>query len=123
MAFTSCDLATINAAVPGSLQGLSDLETQAALVLYLYRQQNPSTVGQIIPASTLLSQAKCFDCGPSDAQLDAFEVWMVRQAAADAGAVLPAFNASSVRNEMQCLTCLSKHRLRAIELLLRCQLA
>jgi hypothetical protein len=123
MAFSSCDLATINAAVPGSLQEMSDLEKQALLVLYLYRQKNPATSGQTIPADTLLASAKCLDCGVPDSTLKGFEVWMQRQAAIDGGANVGAFVAGDVRSEMKCLTCLPMHRLRAIELLLRCQVS
>ena len=122
MALT-CDLPTLNAAVPGSLQALTDLQTQALLVLYLYRQKNPATVGQTIDAAGLLNQAKCLDCGVTDSIQDAFEVWIQRQAAIDAGANFGTFSASGVLQEMSCFTCLSSHQLRAIELLLRCQLA
>lgn len=122
MALT-CDLPTLAAAVPGSLQDMSDREKQALLVLYLYRQKNPATTGQTIPAATLLSTAKCFECAPSDSQLASFEVWVQRQAAIDGGANVGAFSASAVRSEMKCLTCLSMHELKAIELLLRCQLS
>lgn len=123
MAFPSCDLATINAAVPGALQGLSDLQTQALLVLFLYRQKNPATVGQTIDAASLISQAKCLSCGVTDAQRNAFEVWIARQAAIDGGANVGSFSASAMLSEMKCLTCLSMHELKAIELLLRCQLS
>lgn len=123
MSFPTCDLPTLNAQVPGSIQNMSDLEMQALLVLYLYRQKNPATVGQTIDAAGLLSQAKCFDCGVSDGQLAAFEVWIQRQAAIDAGANVGSFSASAAKNELQCLTCLPMHRLKAIELLLRCQLS
>ena len=102
---------------------MSDLELQALLVLYLYRQKNPATTGQTIPADTLLASAKCFDCGPSDHQLAAYEVWIQRQSAIDGGANVGSFVASDVRSEMKCLTCLPMHRLKAIELLLRCQVS
>lgn len=123
MGFSACDLPTLNAAVPGSLQNFSDLEKQALLVLYLYRQANPSTVGQTIPASTLISQAACLDCGVSDRQLAAFEVWIQRQAAIDAGAAEGAFDPAAAKQKVQCLTCLPMHRLKAIEIMLRCQVA
>lgn len=96
---------------------------QALLVLYLYRQKNPATTGQTIPTATLLSQSKCIECAPSDDQLAGYEVWIGRQAAIDGGANVGAFSASAVMSEMKCLTCLSMHELKAIELLLRCQLA
>jgi hypothetical protein len=123
MAFPTCDLPTLNAAVPGSLQNLSDKQTQVLLVLYLYRQKNPSTVGQNVDAAALISQAKCFDCGVSDGQLAAFEVWIQRQAAIDAGAAEGAFSADGAMARTCGLNCLSMHRLKAIELLLRCQLS
>lgn len=122
MALT-CDLPTLNAAVPGSLEQMSDIEKEALLILYLYRQQHPSTVGQTIPADTLLSQAACLDCGVSDRQLAAFEVWIQRQAAIDAGAAESTFDAASAKAKVQCLTCLPMHRLKAIETMLRCQVA
>ena len=123
MAFPSCDISTLNAAVPGSLQNLSDKQTQALLVVYLYRQQNPSSVGTPIPADTLLAQAACFDCGVSDGQLLAFEVWLQRQAAKDAGAAEGTFDAAAALKIACGLTCLSMHRLKAIEMYLRCALS
>lgn len=102
---------------------MSDLEKQALLVLYLYRQKNPSTTGQTIDAAGLIASAKCFDCGVPDSTLAGYEVWIQRQSAIDGGANVGAFVAGDVRNEMKCLTCLPMHRLKAIELLLRCQLS
>lgn len=123
MAFPSCDILTLNGAVPGSLQGMSDLETQALLVLYLYHQLNPSQVNAVFPASTELAKAACLDCGVSDGQQDAYRVWLQRQAAIDAGAAEPAFNAATARANITCLACLPLHRLRALEILYRCQLS
>ena len=123
MAFPSCDILTINSQIPGSLQNMSDLETEAAIVTYLYRRQNPATVGQIVPVNTLRSSSVCLDCGVSENQRLAFEAWMERQAAIDAGANVGAFNASQLKFEMQCLTCLPMSSLRAMEILLRCQLS
>jgi len=123
MAFpTTCDISALNA-VPGSLNQMSDLETLALIVLFLYRRQNPSTVGQQVPANTLLASAKCLECGTSEGQLLALEAWIERQAAIDAGAALPAFSASAARSEIRCLTCLTTHQLRAIEMFLRCSLS
>ncbi len=122
MALT-CDLPTLAAAVPGSLMEMAPKLKQALLVLYLYRHKNPDTTGQTIPAATLLSSSKCLECAPGDDQLAGFEVWIERQAAIDGGANVGAFSASAVMSEMKCLTCLSMHELKAIELLLRCQLS
>jgi hypothetical protein len=102
---------------------MSSKEKQAALVLYLYRQKNTSTVGQTINAADLLNQAKCFECAPSESLLQTFEVWIARQAAIDAGASIGTFSGSALHSEMKCLMCLSFHELRAIEILLKCQLA
>lgn len=121
MALT-CDV-SLNSAVPGSLGQFSLNDTQAALVYYLWLHKNPANVGQVIPASTLLSQAACLDCGPSEDQLRGIEVWIERQAAIDAGANVGAFDPAALRVAIQCLTCLPYHRLRAIEILLRCQLS
>lgn len=123
MAFPSCDILTLNSAVPGSLQAMSDLETQALLVLYLYHQANPSQVNAVYPAATELASAACLDCGIADQQLDAYRVWLQRQAAIDAGAAEPPFNAGTVKSSMQCLTCLPMHRLKALEIKYRCQLS
>ena len=122
MALT-CTLPGLAAVIPGSLNNMSSKEKEAAIVFYLYRQKNPSTVGTVIPAATLLSQAKCFECAPSESMLQTFEVWVGRQAAADAGASFGTFSASGLLNEMKCLTCLSFHELRAIEIMLKCQLS
>lgn len=121
MALT-CDV-TLNAVVPGSLAGFDLNTTQAALVYYLWLQKNPANVGQTIPASTLLQQAACLDCGVSEDQLQGIEVWIQRQAAIDAGANVGAFDPAALRVAMQCLTCLPFHRLRAIEVMLRCQVS
>ncbi len=123
MAFASCTLSGFTTTVPGSLMKMSPKLKQALKVFYKYRQQNPSTVGQTIPAATLLSQSKCLECAPTDDQLDGYEVWISRQAAIDAGAAFGAFSASGVMAELKCLTCLSMHELKAIELLLNCQLS
>lgn len=121
MALT-CDV-TLNTVVPGSLAGADPIFTQAALVYYLWLQKNPSNVGQTLPADTLLSQAKCLDCGVSEDQLRGFEVWIQRQAAIDAGASIGSFDPAALSSAVKCLTCLPMHRLRAIEVLLRCQVA
>ena len=121
MALT-CSQPGLSAVIPGSLNNFSLLEKQAALVYYVYRQKNTSTTG-VIPASTLLSQAKCFECAPTEALLQTFEVWIARQAAIDAGASFSTFSAGSLRSDMKCLTCLSIHELRAIEVMLKCQLS
>lgn len=120
MALT-CTLPGLDAVIPGSLNNLSSKEKLCLLILYLYRQKNPSTVGQTIPADTLLSQAACLDCGVSESMLQTFEVWIQRQAAIDAGAAESTFDAAAALNRIQCLTCLPMHRLRAIEVMLRCQ--
>ena len=102
---------------------MSDLEKQALIILYMYREKNPATTGQTLAADALLAAAKCFDCGVSDSTLMGFEVWMQRQAAIDGGANVGSFSASAARSEMKCLTCLPMHRLKAIELYLRCLLS
>jgi hypothetical protein len=122
MALT-CSLGGLAASVPGSLQEMAPKVKQALLVLYLYRQKNPATSGQEIPAATLLSDARCFECAASDNTLDAFRVWTQRQAAIDGGANVGAFVAGDVMSQMKRLSMLSMHELRAIELLLRCQLS
>ena len=122
MALT-CTQPGLSAVIPGSLNNFSSKEKQAALVFYLYRQKNPATVGTVIPAATLLSQSKCFECAPSESLLQTFEVWIARQAAIDAGASFGTFSASGLKSELKCLLCASFHELRAIEIMLKCQLA
>jgi hypothetical protein len=121
MALT-CTQPGLTSVVPGSLLELSQKQKQALLVLYLYREQNPSTVGEVVPAADLIEAAKCFACAPSESDLLAYEVWIQRQAAADAGASFGTFDAGTTMAELKCLTCLSLHQLRAIEILLRCGL-
>lgn len=118
----TCDL-TLNGVVPGSLGQFSLNDTQAALVYYLWLQKNPSKVGQVIPADQLLSQAACLDCGVAEDVLQGIEVWIQRQQAIDAGAAIGAFDPAALRVAIQCLTCLPFHRLRAIEVMLRCQVS
>jgi len=55
--------------------------------------------------------------------LDAMEVAIQRQAAIDAGAAMGTFNAGTALKEIVSLLNLSQSQLRAIEILLRCQLA
>lgn len=120
MALT-CTLPGLDAVIPGSLNNFSSKEKQAALVFYLYRQKNPSIT--TLPVGTLMSQSKCLECAPSESLLQTFEVWIARQAAIDAGASFATFSASDLKSAMKCLLCLSFHELRAIEILLKCQLA
>jgi len=119
----TCSIPGLDAVIPGSLNNMSYKEKQAALVHYLYRQKNTSTVGQVIPAATLLNQARCFECAPSESLLQTFEVWIARQAAIDAGAAIGTFDSAAFKAANKCLDCLSFHELRAIEVLLKCQLA
>ena len=117
----TCTQASLNTA-SGLINQFSDKEKLALLILFLYRQKNPATVGQTLDASALNTAAACLDC-PSDGMLDSFEVAIQRQAAIDAGAAEPAFDAKSARAQVNCLVCLSEHELRAIEIGLRCSLA
>ena len=118
----TCTQASLTA-VAAAMYQLTARQKLALLVKYLYRQKNPSTVGQALSASTLLSSASCIDCGPSDSALDAMELAIQRQAAIDAGAAEAAFNAGSALKDIPGLQNLSMDQLRAIEINLRCQLA
>lgn len=113
----------------GGLRPLSKHELQAALVRYLYLQKNPSTADTVvIPAASLLASASCLSC--TDARIgrsklmDMFQVWIQRQAAIDAGWSAPAtLDTNKLRASINGLANLSDEQLRAIEILLRCQLA
>lgn len=122
MALT-CTLPGLVAVVPGSLNNLSSKQKLGLRILYLYRQKNPATVGQDLPATTLLSQAACLECGVSESMLQAFEVWIQRQAAIDAGAALAGFDTAGALNITRCLQCFSMGEMRAIEVMLKCQLS
>lgn len=123
MALT-CNQPGLNLVLPGSVNNLSPKQKLALLVNYYYRQKNPSTVGQVIPADTLLSQAACFDCGVSESLLQSYEVVIQRQAAIDAGAnETNPWNPTNTLSTIQCLTCLPEHRLRAILVMLKCQVS
>ena len=93
------------------------------LILFLYRQLNPSTVGQTVPADTLAAQAACITCAPDVGFMNAIAVMIESQNAVNKGAALNPFNASTLRNEAKCLTCLSFETLRSIEIMLRFALA
>lgn len=122
MALT-CTAPGLISAIPQSLNRLAPNQKKALEILYLYRQKNPSTGGQVVPADTLLSQAACFDCGPSDTLHQSFAVWIQRQIAGDNGFTLGTFATSTALSEVYPLSNLPMHRLRAIELMLRCQLS
>jgi|SRR5690348_329902 len=118
----TCTQASLTAAAGPFLQ-LTPLQRKALLVKYLYLQKNTGQVGKVVSGSSLLSSAACLDCGPSDTMLDAMEVAIQRQAAIDAGAAMGTFNAGTALKEIVSLLNLSQSQLRAIEILLRCQLA
>lgn len=118
----TCTQAGLSAS-SGAVNQLTHHTKRALIVAYLYYQKNPGAAGTAIPASTLISQAAAFDGAPSDSMLESFEVLIHRQAAIDAGASLPAFSASTAVKAVACLKCLSDDQLRAIEIMLKCQLA
>lgn len=121
MALT-CSLPGLDSVLPGSLNNLSSKAKQALLVMYLYQQKNPSTANTPVPADVLLSQASCIACA-SESMLQSFAVWIQRQAAIDAGAAINSFVASTERGNANALVNLSFQQLRAIEIMLRCQLS
>lgn len=127
MAALTCNAQTLSLA-SGAINQFTAHEKLALLVLYLYRQLNTGTVGQVVPAATLLKSASCLSCdgdqaGTNDSLLASFEVWIQRNAAIDAGAALSTFNANNARKEITPLANLSDHQLRAIEICLRAQLS
>lgn len=108
------------------LRAFSKKQKLALLVLYTYRIQNPNTVGQVIPAATLMRNAQCLACNDSNmndgsAVLD-FEAMIARQAAINAGAAEPAVNGNSLRRQINPLSNLSESQLRAILITLKCAL-
>lgn len=117
----TCNQSTLTAAT-GCLSCLSKKEKQALLVLYLYRQKNPASAAAV-PVSTLLAQAACLACAPSDSSIDDMEVYIQRQAALDSGLVEPTFSASVAIKNVVGMKALSFKQLRAMEILLRCQLS
>lgn len=120
MASLTCTLPGLVSAVPGSLNNMSSKEKEVQLIHYLYRQANPSTVGQNINAASLLASAACLECGVSESRLQSFAVWIQRQAAIDAGASIGTFDPAAAKSITCGLNCLSMHQLRAIEIYLRC---
>lgn len=117
-----CTEQSLNTAM-SALRGLTPKQKQALLVQYLYREKNPGTVGQVVPGDALLAAAVCFrDCATlSDYQ--SMLIWIQRQEAIDAGAALGTFDAGGAARTICQLTCLSDKGLKAIEILLRCQLS
>jgi hypothetical protein len=118
----NCTASALNAVI-GPINQLSPLMKKALLVKYLWLQKNPANVGQVVPASALLAQAAQFDIAPSDSSLASMEVWIHRQAAIDAGAAIPAFSAGAEVKSVACFRCLAMDNLRAMEIMLKCQLA
>lgn len=125
MALT-CTEPGLVAAIPQSLNRLTPIQKKALVILYLYRQKFPATSGQPVPGDALLKQAMCMECGVSSTLMDSFEVWIQRQVAADNGVTEGLFVTSTTATAMtmvKSLANLSMHQLRAIELMLRCQLS
>lgn len=125
MAALTCNAQTLSLAA-GKVNQFTKKEKQALLILYLYRQLNPSSSG-VIPAADLLKTASCLACstgrGAFDSLLASFEVWIQRNAAIDAGFTSATFNANTARANITPLVNLDEHKLRAIEICLRAQLS
>lgn len=125
MAALNCNANTLSLA-SGMINQFTKKEKLALLILFLYRQLNPSSSG-VLPAASLLKTASCLACstgrGGFDNMLASFEVWIQRNAAIDAGHVPGTFNPNMVRTHITPLVNLSEHQLRAIEICLRAQLS
>lgn len=108
------------------MRAFSKRERLAALVLWTYRIQNPTTVGQRLPWATLVKNSQCLAC--NDTNLNdgtavlAFEALIARQAAINAGAAEPAINVTSLRSQITGVVALSESQLRAILITLKCAL-
>ena len=113
----------------GGLQQRTITTRLALLVRYLYLQKNPTTPSTtVIPAADLLKQAACFFCAggpfPNSAVLESMEIIIERQNAIDMGWSAPVqFNITEARASSNALANLSQSQLRAIEVMLRCQLS
>lgn len=123
----ACDAQSLSLAA-GKINQFSAKDKLALLVLYKYRQLNPSTTGQTIPSATLLQNASCLNCstersGKNDSLLQSFQVWIQRQKAIDSGAAETTFNANGAMQKITPLRSLSEHELYSILIWLECQLS
>ena len=111
------------AAPSAPFNALSQHEKLAALVLYLYRQQNTGSSGVIDPTA-LVASSVCFKRGCSKSRLMSYLLVIMRQKAIDAGwTPTGSATSSGVKSDTKQLCVLSEQQLLSIIIYQLCQLS